>query len=465
MAQLTKNGMIDVEIMFETLMNSTEECVVVVDKDGRVVVLSKAYAEFLNLDRDKVIGKHVTEVIENTRMHIVVSSGFSEIAQKQIVRGKAMIASRFPIVKNGEIIGALGRVLFQNIDQLNSLYEKINDIEKELTLYKKTLIDRHNSAYSFDDIITVNPEMIKLKAMAKRVSKTNSNVLLLGESGTGKELFAHSIHTASNRSKKPFVSINCGAIPIELLESELFGYESGAFTGASKKGKVGLLKVADGGTVFLDEVGEMPLNLQVKLLRFLQEKEITRIGSNTKEKVDVRIISATNSNLSEMMDKGKFRMDIYYRLSVVALRIPPLRERREDIRELSDHLIKKICAKENMHNIEFSKDARCLMQTYDWPGNIRELENVLESAINFVGKNNLITPDKLPDKLLGQAVPTSADSGFSMQQSDLTSAVDAFEKEIISKALFHTNHNKSRTAKMLGISRTSLYEKLKKHGM
>ncbi len=460
---LVKNGQLDTDIMLDAFLNSTEECIVIVNKDGFVEVLTKAYAKFLQVDRDGVIGKHVTEVIENTRMHIVAKTGVSEIADTQMIRGESMIASRIPIFKGGEIVGAMGRVLFKNISDFRELYDKINNMEEELTLYKKSFSDIHQPKFSIDDIVTVNAEMIQLKQMAARVSKTNSGVLLLGESGTGKELFAHAIHSASKRARKPFVSLNCGAIPSELLESELFGYESGAFTGASKKGKIGLFKAADQGTVFLDEVGELSVGLQVKLLRFLQEKEMKKVGSNNTEKVNVRIIAATNRNLPDMMSEGIFRADLYYRLSVVQLSIPPLRDRRDDIRTLSNHLIRKIGRREGLPDIRISDEAIYFMQRYDWPGNIRELENVLESAINFVGPDRTIGVDILPARLTGaggarQVLPLP-------NNQDLKTAVDEYEKKLIANALQCNRYNKSRTSESLGISRTSLYEKMDKLGI
>lgn len=465
MKKYNKNGLLETEVILDTFLDSTEECIVIVNKSGCIEALSRAYANFLRVDREKVIGKHVTDVIENTRMHIVIQTGVAEIAEKQIIRGEAMIASRIPIRKGREVVGAMGRVLFKNLGDFQALYDKINNIEEELTLYKKSFTDAHKPRFTLDDIITVNQEMQQLKKMIARVAKTNSGVLLLGESGTGKELIAHSIHQASKRAAKPFISINCGAIPPELLESELFGYEGGAFTGASAKGKIGLLKAADRGSVFLDEVGELSLGLQVKLLRFLQEKEIKKVGSNTTEKTDVRVVAATNRNLVEMMGRGDFRSDLYYRLSVVQLNIPPLRDRLEDIKLLARHLIKKIARREGLPAISLSESALRRMQNYDWPGNVRELENILESAINFVGSDRVISADQLPARLTRNELAGETEAAGDLGCLDLRTEVGNFERERIVAALRMTDNNRSDAAKTLGISRTSLYEKMAKHGM
>jgi transcriptional regulator with PAS, ATPase and Fis domain len=411
------------------------------------------------VDRDKAIGKHVTDVIENTRMHIVLKTGVSEIAEAQVINGRRMFASRIPIIKNGEIVGVFGRVLFKDLSDVYSFYEKLNNTKKELSLYQQALAENHQSKYSTDDIVTVNPQMKLLKEMVQRVAKTNSGVLLLGESGTGKELFAHAIHRAGKRSQTPFVSVDCGTIPADLLESELFGYEPGAFTGANREGRIGLFKTADHGTLFLDEIGELSLALQVKLLRFLQEKEVKRIGSNVTEKVDVRIVAATNRDLQEMIKQGKFRSDLYYRLSIVSLTLPPLRDRKEDIGLLANHFIEKVCLRENLQKIMISNAAIQCMEDYDWPGNIRELENVLESTINFIGQDKIIHARNLPARITGNP----QDGCYSLQQG-LKEAIDVFEKKFIKNALYHNRNNKFRTAEMLGISRTSLYEKLVKYG-
>uniref|UniRef100_UPI002FD909AF sigma-54 interaction domain-containing protein n=1 Tax=Tissierella praeacuta TaxID=43131 RepID=UPI002FD909AF len=443
--------------LLNTVMEATNDAIVYVNKDGYIEILSNPYAEFLGVDREVAIGKHVREVIENTRMDIVIKTGISEIAQVQEIKGKKMIATRIPVFVNGKVIGAVGKVLFKDVDELNSLYMKINKIEKELNLYKDEFKKVNKAKYALDSIISISKSMENLKVLTKKAAKTNSNILILGESGTGKELFAHAIHNNSRRINSPFIKVNCGAIPYELLESELFGYEEGAFTGAKKGGKIGKFKAADGGTIFLDEIGDLPMNMQVKILRVLQDKEIERIGSNFSEKIDVRVIAATNKDLEKMVSEGMFRLDLYYRLNVVNIKIPPLRDRKEDIPILSKYLVDKISKGENIKVDKILDNTLEYLKNYDWPGNVRELENILERAINFLEEETIIKPEHLPPKITGIT--------RNKQMKSLKSILEEVEKQSIIDSLIIFNGNKTLAAKALDISRTSLYEKISKYNI
>ncbi len=448
---------IEASSLLNTVMEATNDAIVYVNKDGYIEMLSNPYAEFLGVDREEAVGKHVREVIENTRMDIVIKTGIPEIAQVQEIKGKNMIATRIPVFVNDNVVGAVGKVLFKNVDELNELYTKINSIEKELNLYKDEFKKVNKANYALDSIISVSKSMERLKELTKRAAKTNSNVLILGESGTGKELFAHAIHNNSRRIDAPFIRVNCGAIPYELLESELFGYEEGSFTGAKKGGKIGKFKAADGGTIFLDEIGDLPMNMQVKLLRVLQDKEIERIGSNFSEKIDVRVIAATNKDLEKMVSEGMFRLDLYYRLNVVSIKIPPLRERKEDMPILSRHLVDKISKGENIKVDKISDNTLEYLKNYDWPGNVRELENILERAINFLEDETIIKPEHLPPKITGMT--------RSKQMKSLRSILEEVEKQSIIDSLIIANGNKTLAANSLDISRTSLYEKISKYNI
>ena len=447
----------EASFLLNTITEATNDAIVYVNKEGKVEILTKAYANFLGVNRDEAIGKHVRDVIENTRMDIVVETGIPEIAQVQEIKGRNMIATRIPVVVNDKIVGAVGKVLFKDVDELNSLYKEINKIEKELNLYKDEFKRANKAQYALDSIISESRSMEELKELTMMAAKTNSNILILGESGTGKELFAHAIHNNSKRKDAPFIKVNCGAIPYELLESELFGYEEGSFTGAKKGGKIGKFKAADGGTIFLDEIGELPMNMQVKLLRVLQDREIERIGSNISEKVDIRIIAATNKDLDKMVSEGMFRLDLYYRLNVVSIKIPPLRERKEDIPILSKYLIEKISKGENIKVDKISDNTLEYLKKYDWPGNVRELENILERAINFLEKETIINLNHLPHKITGIM--------GNKQIRNLKSIVEEVEKQTIIDSLIITNGNKTNAANILDISRTSLYEKITKYGI
>ncbi|WP_042679079.1 sigma 54-interacting transcriptional regulator [Anaerosalibacter massiliensis] len=443
--------------LLKTIMETTNDAIVYVNKEGYIEMLSKPYAEFLMIDRHKVIGKHVTEVIENTRMHTVIKTGISEIAEIQQIKGNKMIATRIPIFVNGKVVGAVGKVLFRDIDELNALYKKISKIEKELNLYKDEFKKVNMAKYSLDNIISESKSMDYLKDLTKRAAKTNSNILILGESGTGKELFAHAIHNLSERANGPFIKVNCGAIPYELLESELFGYEEGSFTGAVKGGKIGKFKAANGGTIFLDEIGDLPMNMQVKLLRVLQDKEIEKIGSTESEEVDVRVIAATNRDLEKMVSEGMFRLDLYYRLNVLTIKIPPLKERKDDIPILSRHLVQKISKRENILVNDVSDKTLEYLKRYDWPGNVRELENILERAINFLDEDTIIKPEHLPPRITGIKKEKNIRS--------LKQTLEEIERQTIIESLIFSNGNKTKAANILDISRTSLYEKIAKYNI
>lgn len=446
---------IDEASLLETMLAAPDELIVVVNKNGYIENISQAYGDFLGIQVQNAIGRHVTEVIENTRMDIVVKTGVPETGETQDIHGEKMIATRIPIRKNGMVIGAYGRVLVRNTRELHMLHDKLSSIEMELNMYKRTFEKINTAKYTVDDIIGDCSIMQDLKDSVRKVAKTNSNVLIMGESGTGKELFAHSIHAGSMRRKAPFVCVNCGSIPEQLIESELFGYEEGAFTGARKGGKIGLFPAAHGGTIFLDEIGELPLPMQVRLLRVLQDREIQRVGSNVREKVNVRVVAATNRNLYQMVKKGEFRSDLYYRLNVVTLHLPLLRERKEDLPLLIRMILSKISKKENLGAIEISREAMDHLLRYDWPGNVRELENVLERAINFTDAGEKIKAKNLPERITGSMV--------SQTVMPLKELMENTEKDAIKDALLRCRNCKAKAANELGISRTTLYEKMMKY--
>jgi PAS domain S-box-containing protein len=447
----------DANEILKTIIDNDSDGLLIIDKDAIITMISKSYCDFLGTTQEDAIGKVITDVIEHTRMHKVMQTGQPESAQLQKIKGSYMIASRMPIIKNGEIIGAFGKVLFRNMKELNNLNNKIQIMEKELETYKSRLKQLNTASYSFDDIIGLSEKIITAKSISRKAAQTHSNVLILGESGTGKELFAHAIHLASDRQYAPFVKVNCGAIPTGLLESELFGYEGGAFTGAKKEGKTGKFEQADGGTIFLDEIGDMPLHMQVKLLRAIQEKEVDKIGSMGSKKIDVRIIAATNRNLEKSMHEGNFRQDLYYRLNVVTIYIPALRERKDDIMLIAEYLIKKISKDLNKKVIGISKDSEYFLKNYPWEGNIRELENILERAINVIEESTIISPIDLPEKITGRKEPKII---ISLEETMVIA-----EKQAIVDALKAADGNKTRAAKNLEIGRTSLYEKIQKYSI
>ncbi|MBF8983326.1 sigma-54-dependent transcriptional regulator [Lutibacter sp. B2] len=446
--------------ILKNIINNAYDGIVVVNKAGYITMMNEPYAKFLGVDRKDVIGKHATEVIDETRLHIVVKTEKEEVADIQKVRGKNIVVMRSLIYKGNEVVGSIGKIMFKDIKEVNVLASKIKQIENELDYYKDALKEVRNTKYSFDNITGKSEKLKETKYLAEKATHTNSNVLIRGESGTGKELFAHAIHAASNRAMGPFIKVNCAAIPAELLEAELFGYEEGAFTGAKRGGKIGKFELANRGSIFLDEIGDMPQNMQVKLLRILQEKEIERVGGNKCIPLDVRIIAATNRNLEEMVKKGEFREDLYYRLNVMSITIPPLRDRIVDVEPLVEDLLMKISEEVGNYVTKISSQVMKYLKMYDWPGNVRELENVLERAINLVDYGKEIKVEHLPIHIRKIEIQVNT-----KEDRALKNILEEVEKKAIIACLKRVNGNRTKTAKILDISRSSLYEKLWRYGI
>lgn len=444
--------------ILETVIENDYDSIVVVDQDGIITMFNKAYEQFIGVPKEKAIGYHVTDVIENTRMHIVAKTGIAEMGELQKICGHEMICNRIPIKKDGKIWGALGKTMFRDVREFTAFAEKINKLQVELEYYKDMVNKIQGTQYSFEQIIGSSPELMEIKAMAMRVAQSSSTILIRGESGTGKELFAHSIHYASPRKNGPFIKVNCSAIPENLLESELFGYEEGAFTGAKKGGKLGKFELANKGTILLDEIGDMAVNMQIKLLRVLQEKEIERVGGTTTIPIDVRVLAATNRSLEELISEGKFRLDLYYRLNVVELRIPSLRQHKSDLEELIYFLLGKIATKMGCPVPTFDQEALHLILNYDWPGNVRELENVLERCLNFLD-NNIIRATNLPIHIRNYK------QGKELNVLELKDHLEETERVAIINALKACTGNRVKAARMLGISRASIYQKIDKYGI
>ncbi len=440
--------------LFETILENAYHCFVVVDRKGVVTYMNKTYCRFLEVSESEVIGKHVTDVIENTRMHIVASTGKEEIADLQFIRGNHMIANRIPVMSGKEVVGAVGTVLFRDTKEWMMLNSHIKDLLLELEFYREQMRGHHGTVYSLHDIEANSPKMIQLKETIKQIAPGDVSVLLNGESGTGKELFAHSIHLLSERHTKPFVKVNCAAIPENLIESELFGYKEGAFTGAKKGGKLGKFQLADGGTLFLDEIGDMPLNVQVKLLRVLQEKEVEAVGAVHPQKIDIRIVAATNKSLEKLVEEKRFREDLFYRINVIQIDIPPLRERPEDILMLADFFLRKVTNRTGKRVTAFTSEVLERFQQYKWQGNVRELENVVEAAVHLC-HSSTITMNDLPGYL--QSPPLSAVGGVTLKE-----ILENTERKAIENTLEQTSGNKLEAARRLGLGKSSFYEKLKK---
>lgn len=438
----------------------------IVDRDGFIIYVTDSFMEHHRVGKE-VLGRHVTEVIKTTRMHIVAKTGVEERDSYQLSMGKSVLASRIPLLSgDGTLVGVVGIIRFTCFDQVERLKKKVDVLKHQLSTMESIRKLHAATEYAFSDISSTCPQMRRCKATAMRAAQTDATVLLLGETGVGKEVFAHSIHRASSRSQWPFVRINCSAIQESLFESELFGYEKGAFTGAHAKGKRGKFELANKGTIFLDEIGDMPFSLQAKLLRVLQDKEISPVGGEHLRKVNVRVIAATNQNLQKNIENGTFRKDLFYRLNVLSITIPPLRERVAEIPGLAERLWDKLSAKHGIYHRQLSSESLRFLQTLPWNGNVRELLNCLENSL-ILAENNIITPEDLQASLRGQRGEESSISagGSHVCKESLTRQMEAFEKRLLQNTLQEYNNSRSSAAKALGLSRSMLYRKLHKYGL
>ncbi len=430
----------------------------IIDQEGRLVYVNDTYLKILNMDKAEVIGKSILAISPKTRMLTVLASGEAIFGYNWSVNGRNMIASSIPIIQDGRVIGVFAYSVFLDILDAKDMIE---DLLSQINMYKSEISTFHQAKYSFDDLIGSSQEFIKIIKLARQIAKhRDTTVLITGESGTGKELLANSIHNRSSRSSSPFIRVNCAAIPENLLETELFGYEEGAYTGAQKKGKPGKFELAQGGTIFLDEIGEMSFIMQSKLLTILQEHEVERVGGSRPIPLDVRVIAATNRDLKQMVSEGKFRPDLYFRLNVFQLEMIPLRAHKEDISILIEHILKKFNTRLRVDIEGITDKALKSLEQYQWPGNVRELENVMERA--------MIIAEMEGSSMLGRRhfgfLNTAFDVPVSLSKTkDLKTITEDFERQVIKRALQEANNDILSAARLLGIDRTTLYRKIKKY--
>lgn len=437
-------------------LDAMREGINIIDTEGRIVFANRAYQEFLNQeaggDVGPVEGKILRELRPGARLPEVVATGQAVLhAPRMEKKDKIYFVNMYPIRQEGQVVGGLSVVTF-----LKDAYDFQSELKRFEKRSKQLLrrVNKANSArYTFDSIIAVGENVQAVKALAQKAAETDATVLLASESGTGKELYAQAIHNASARRNELFVAINCANFNANTLESELFGYVEGAFTGAKKGGKIGLFEAANGGTLFLDEVSEMDYSLQAKLLRAIQEGRIRPVGGVEEIEVDVRLISASNADLQAYIEEGKFRRDLYYRLSTFQIHIPPLRERRNDIPALTQVILQELSQKLK-RPITITQEALGCLAAHDWPGNVRELRNVLEFSA-YLSDNGAIVRQSLPEHI---ARPAAA-----RQEIPLAQRVREFERGEIRKLLLQNGSDlagKKRTAQQLGISLATLYNKL-----
>ncbi len=457
--------------MFDTFQR-TAMGTLVVDREHRIVWISDGYKRFLPAlghAEDDFVGRRVEEVVPNTLMGQVVDGGQAILMDLLTNQAGSFLVSRLPLRDDaGRVIGAVGFVLLDHPETtMQPLIDKFSRLQTELVAARRQLVEQRRTKYTIASFIGTSPAALEARRQARRVAQTDSTVLLLGETGTGKELLAHGIHAASRRAARPFVGLNIAAVPETLLEAEFFGVAPGAYTGAERKGREGKFKLADGGTLFLDEIGDMPLALQSKLLRALQEQEIEPLGSNRIERVDVRIVAATSRDLGAMVAAGRFRADLFYRLNVLPIRLPPLRERLPDLEALVETLAEDIARRSGLAHKPLSADALELLTLQPWPGNVRELRNVLEQATLMTDDAQLTpahfaaTLPLVPGAALAAArseVPAATPAAPTRQA--LPDQVLALERAAMAAALAAAGGNRVAAARALGISRAAFYVKL-----
>lgn len=450
----------------ELILQNIPTGLIFCDTDCIIRFINKTYAEYLEVDPDEAIGRPITDLIPDSRLRLVMASGQAEMGDRcelpTKTGGRAIVVNRLPVkAPDGTVVGAISQSLFGDAKELKEVAQRIVQLEKKVDLCKLKIDSAFSAKYSLANIYGQSAAIVRAKELARHYAKSDSPVLILGPTGTGKELFCHAIHQESPRCPYPFVSINCAAIPPDLLESELFGYSPGAFTGARKEGKIGFLELADKGTLFLDEIGDMPQSAQVKVLRVLEDKLVYRVGSTKPQSVDFRLVVATNRDFKEMFRRGTFREDLYYRFNAMTISIPPLCERIEDIPILIRHLLDRM----GQGRITCTRRAMGLLLSYKWPGNVRELKNVIEHALSMC-KNGVIDVGDLPSQFIGaspEALVGKSDLSARHCNASLSQWREENEKMLLLAVLEENRWNIVRCAKSLSISRATLYEKLNKY--
>lgn len=451
---------VSVDIAFDILnhfLTNPYEGITVVDRDSMLRYLSPVHERFFGYAGGDAVGRPVQEVIENTRLHVVVKTGNAEIGQVQEMRDVTRVVNRVPILRDGEVVGAIGRVMFKAPEEVHELSRQISSLRAEVDYYKKELVGLRHRTYGLDEIVGESDAIRRLKDEIRKVAPLDVPVFISGESGSGKELVAHALHNLSRRHERPMVVVNCAALPATLVESELFGYESGAFTGARKEGRSGKFEMADRSSMFLDEIGDMPMETQVKLLRVIENGVFERVGSNRTRTTNFRLISATNRDLRRMIAEEAFRVDLYFRINGVTLHVPPLRERASDIPLLVRHFLQRVGQRIGSNVRRIHPKALDMLQSLSWPGNVRQLHHEVQRAMIFTDGTELTLAsfrslEEMPDHALASRAASTA--------TTIRETVGNVEHALIREALERHKGNKKRVAEELGISRSYLYKKL-----
>lgn len=451
---------------YAKLLECLDVGIIMIDMDSRIFYINPAYSRILGIETARVIGQHLNQIEPKAALLNVLKTGTPQRIENQLVQtvGKYVSTEMHPIIENGSIVGAFS--VFTDTTQINKLYDEVERITEVAEEYSRQVEEQSNLKNA--KIIGKSKPFVDCINKVMKVAPTDALTLIRGESGCGKEVITKLIRANSNRSDKPFITVNCSAIPESLIESELFGYEDGTFTGAHKGGKMGKFQLADGGTIFLDEIGDLPYAMQAKLLRVLQEGEIEKIGRKENLPIDVRVIAATNKPLEEMVKNNQFRQDLYYRLNVISITIPPLRERSNDCILLANAFLHEYNEKYG-RNISIHSDVYQSLRKYSWPGNVRQLKNVIESAVILCEGQQIRVTD-LPEEIVGKKLKESAEvSAVTITEridefETLKDAVEAYESKIIRTILEENKGDIDATIKRLNISRRTLFRKSAKNG-
>lgn len=456
-------------VLMDALTSNPYVGITIFDKNGSIIFRNMINEDISGMKNSDVIKKHCSIMPHYKELKQVLKKGIPQIGLPyKTANGCQALIHRIPLHLNNETIGAISITTFNDVREVKALISKYDLLKNRLTSYNLEFGKLRSAKYTFADIIGNNNKILMSKKLAENYAKGKSPVLITGKTGTGKELFAHAIHMASPRKDYPFIRVNCGAIPPDLLESELFGYEAGAFTGAGKDTRIGKFELAHHGTIFLDEISSLNLSMQPKLLSVLQNHEIERIGGNKVINLDFRIISATNKSLSQMVKEGLFRSDLYYRLNVFNLDIPPLRERVDDIQILTKHFLKSLNDEYGFNIDQLNPSLLKILSQWTWPGNVRELQNILERSVQVSDKTEIKVadlPDYLKKGLALDGIEAADNNADNNKVNLLKKSKDGIEKKIIESALLANNWNKSKTARQLGISRSLLYALIKKYSL
>jgi PAS domain S-box-containing protein len=450
------------------ILNDPYDAMAIVDHQEKLAFISPVHEKFFGLQSGEAVGKKVRDVIENTRLHHVVRTGIAEVGQVHRMRGADRIVSRHPILRDGKIKGAIGRIMFKGPQQVEALSRKINDLEEEIATYKANAqaVAPSTGQKYLDAIIGQSFAIQAVKDQIRKVAPLDIPVLIQGESGTGKELVAQAIHMLSPRHDARLVTVNAAALPESLVESELFGYEAGSFTGADTKGRAGKFEMADKGTIFLDEIGDMPLEVQSKLLRVLQDRIVERVGGDKPKRVDFRLFSATNRDLEAFIEQDRFRLDLFYRISPVVIVMPTLEERLEDIPLLLNHFASDLAKQYNRPLPEIDMNVHDYLMEQSWPGNVRQLRHMIERALVFADEGRLSVEDFQRGSGYGMRKPIKPEPKAAPTQNGVTlkDSLDALENKLINDAIIRFKGNKKKAAEHLGVSRSYLYKKLDEIG-